>query len=353
MKTYFECIDCKTEIPASVMVNRCSSCNNPLFVSTKTPDAVDNIINLGQGNTPVIRLKRIGLEFGVSDLWAKLEYLNPTGSFKDRGSATLISALYTMKINSLAEDSSGNAGASIAAYSAKAGINAHIFVPASAPSVKVLQIAFYNAKVHRIEGGREQAAISCYRFCTDHDIIYASHNLSPFFIEGTKQFAYELIQDMDPIPDHILFPTGNGSLLLGAWRGFSDMGLHCPKLYAIQSELCAPIVSQFSGKELARHSPKTQTIAGGIAVENPPRLNQCIKAIKTTKGQAISVSENNISTMQSKLARLEGLLIEPTSAAALAGIPKLLDQGYINPSDRILIPLTGSGFKDTLADNPS
>ena len=353
MKTYFECIDCKTEIPASVMVNHCGSCKNPLFVSTKTPYAVNNAIDLGQGNTPVVRLKRIGLEFGVSDLWAKLEYLNPTGSFKDRGSATLISALYSMKINNLAEDSSGNAGASIAAYSAKAGINAHIFVPASAPSIKVLQIAFYNAEVHRIEGGREQVAISCYKFCTTNDMVYASHNISPFFIEGTKQFAYELIQDMDPVPNHILFPTGNGSLLLGAWRGFSDMGFHCPKLYAIQSELCNPIVNQFSGKEWAHHNPKTRTIAGGIAVENPPRLNQCIQAIRKTKGQAISVSENQISIMQRKLATLEGLLIEPTSATALAGLPKLLDQGYIKASDRILIPLTGSGFKDTLADNTS
>ena len=97
---------------------------------------------------------------------------------------------------------------------------------------------------------------------------------------------------------------------------------------------------------------KTETIAGGIAVENPPRLKQCIQAIKTTKGQAISVSESQISIMQRKLATLEGLLVEPTSAAALAALPKLLYQGHINPSDRILIPLTGSGFKDTLINNP-
>ena len=352
MNTNFECIHCKKEIRASVTVNHCASCNSPLFVSTKTPYRVDNVMDLGQGNTPVVRLNRIGVEFGASDLWAKLEYLNPTGSFKDRGSATLISAIHSSNISSLAEDSSGNAGASIAAYSAKAGINAHIFVPASAPSIKVSQIAFYDAEVHRIEGGREQVAISCQQFSENHHMVYASHNLSPFFIEGTKQFAYEVAQDMYPIPDHILFPTGNGSLLLGTWRGFSGMGVHCPKLYAVQSELCDPIVSGLSGNNSINSSHKTQTIAGGIAVENPPRLKQCIQAIKTTKGQAISVSESQISIMQRKLATLEGLLIEPTSAAALAALPKLLYQGHINPSDRILIPLTGSGFKDTLVNNP-
>ena len=226
MKINFECIHCKKEIPASLTVNCCDSCNSPLFVSSKTPYKVNNVIDLGQGDTPLVRLNRIGLEFGVYDLWAKLEYLNPTGSFKDRGSATLISAIHSRNINNLAEDSSGNAGASIAAYSAKAGINAHIFVPASAPSIKVSQIAFYDAEVHRIEGGREQVAISCQQFSENHHMVYASHNLSPFFIEGTKQFAYEVAQDMYPIPDHILFPTGNGSLLLGTWRGFSGMGVH-------------------------------------------------------------------------------------------------------------------------------
>jgi threonine synthase len=333
------------------MINHCINCKDPLFVSPKTPYAVNNVIDLGQGNTPVIRLKKIGLEFGVSDLWAKLEYLNPTGSFKDRGSATLISALYNMKISNVAEDSSGNAGASIAAYSAKAGISAHIFVPASAPSIKLSQIAFYDAVVHRIAGGRKLVARYCQEFCLSHHMVYASHNLSPFFIEGTKQFAYELTKDLDPLPKHILFPTGNGSLLLGAWRGFSELGLQYPKLYAIQSELCNPIASRFSVMGSAHPNHETPTIAGGIAVENPPRLKQCLQAIRTTKGQAISVTEQQISVMQGKLAALEGLLVEPTSAAGLAGLPKLLDQGYIKPNDRVLIPLTGFGFKDKLSDN--
>ena len=170
--------------------------------------------------------------------------LNPTGSFKNRGSGVLMSLAVEAGVTEVVEDSSGNAGASIAAYAARAGIGAHIFAPSSAPSAKLDQIAVYGATTHLIEGNRQDVTDAAMEFAGHNSIVYASHNLSPYFTEGTKTFAYEIVEQFNGgLPEHIVIPVGNGSLLIGAHRGFSEMKPRgaisaIPKLHAIQARAC-------------------------------------------------------------------------------------------------------------------
>ena len=309
-------------------------------------------VSLGEGDTPLVPLPKIGQTLGMEGLFAKLEFLNPTGSFKDRGSAVLVSELKNQNIQRVAEDSSGNAGASIAAYCARASIEATIFAPASAPPMKLEQISFYGATIMKIEGGRGMVADACRRYCHDNNVVYASHNLSPLFIEGTKSFASEVALQMHPPPAHVLFPVGNGSLLIGAWKGYRAVVAEgrggIPRLHCIQSKACMPLAAAYAKKAWTPSPSGVSTVAGGIAVEQPPRLHQVLEALEDTGGRAVAVDEKAIVYWQRQLSHREGIFVEPTSGAALAGLSVLLEEGHILPEDRVLIALTGFGFKDRI-----
>ncbi|MEE2701089.1 MAG: threonine synthase [Chloroflexota bacterium] len=310
-----------------------------------------NVVSLGEGNTPCLPLENIGNALGLASIFGKLEFQSPTGSFKDRGTTVLISALKELGITQVVEDSSGNAGASLAAYAAKAGIVSHIFVPASAPSAKIQQIMVYGAQIHLVDGTRDAATKAGIAYAKNHGLCIASHNMSPYYIEGTKTIAYEIVQQMKgSLPKHIVMPVGNGSLLIGAWKGFRELQSRgvistIPQLHAIQSEAVKPIVAAFAGETWAP-SEQAKTIAGGITVGQPPRLNQCLNAISHSKGQAVAVTDDRIRTWQLALAQREGIYAEPTSAAAFAGVEMLIGQGHIGSRDTVLVPITGMGLKD-------
>jgi len=310
------------------------------------------LISMGEGNTPLVKLESIGRQLHLPNLFAKLEYQNPTGSFKDRGAAILVSELKSKGVTHIAEDSSGNAGASIAAYCARAGIKASIFVPSEAPPAKVEQIAFYGAEIIKISGGRQTVATECQEFCKANGVVYASHNLNPYFIAGTVSFGEEIINNMGPKPKHILFPVGNGSLLIGTWKSYmqvhSSFSAPAPRLHAIQSINCMPLVSAFKGQHYKPTLNDAPTIAGGIAVQSPPRLLQCLAALKETNGSALAVEEPSIKRWQTALAQDEGIFVEPTSAAVLAGLEILITKPRFDSEEPILVALTGSGFKDAI-----
>ena len=353
MQTEAICTRCKERQPFSFHVLECSHCSGPLDMAVDTVIPAPCPVSLGEGNTPVVPLPKIGGILGMERLFAKLEFLNPTGSFKDRGSAVLVSELKNQNIQRVAEDSSGNAGASIAAYCARASIEATIFAPASAPPMKLEQISFYGATIVKIEGGRGMVADACRQYCLDNNVVYASHNLSPLFIEGTKGFASEVALQMDPPPDHVLFPVGNGSLLIGAWKGYRELTTakgrgRIPRLHCIQSKACMPLAAAYAKKTWTPPPDGVSTVAGGIAVERPPRLQQVLEALEDTKGRAVAVDEKAIIYWQRQLSNREGIFVEPTSAATLAGLSALLKDGHILPKDRVLIALTGFGFKDRI-----
>jgi len=311
------------------------------------------IISMGEGLTPLRKASRYGGSIGLSDLALKLDYLNPTGSFKDRGTSVSISKIKQLEITAVLDDSSGNAGASLAAYCAAAGIACTLYVPAAAPSEKLIQAEMYGEKITKVAGSRTEVAKAAEDAWKLSGVYYASHNLSPFFFDGMKTLAYEVAEDMNwRVPDHVVFPVGGGALMAGAYKGFQDLKKlgwtdRLPRVHCVQSEDCMPIVEAFrKGSRHIEVATEGETIAGGIRISNPGRGDQVLEAIRSTKAAAVSVTDDAILRIQTLLARTEGIFVEPTSCAALAGVTKLLETNVISPQDSVVVPLTGFGLKD-------
>ena len=194
-------------------------------------------------------------------------------------------------------------------------------------------------------------------FCEARDLVYASHAWSPFFFEGTKTFAFETAgQYGGEPPAHIVFPVGNGGLFIGAWRGFTELldGGHIdrmPRLHAVQAANVMPIAAGFMGRAWDKTGMQP-TMAGGISVAAPARGAQVVDVIRRANGAAVAVDEDEISTMQRALARDEGIFAEPTSAAAFAGVRRLIEDGVISPGESVLVPVTGFGLKDEVRFDP-
>ena len=361
-----KCSECSARYDADMLTLHCERCGNVLDVSyadngggqqssgMPTPlHQPAEAISLGEGGTPSVALRNLGDALSAKMLFAKLELMNPTGSFKDRGTAVMMSVARESGVEEVVEDSSGNAGASVAAYAARAGIRAHIFAPSSAPAAKLEQIGVYGATTHRIDGDRQAVTDAAMEFAERNGMVYASHNLSPYFTEGTKTFAYEVVEQFgEEIPQHIVIPVGNGSLLIGAHSGFKEL-LHSgrlsalPKLHAIQARAIMPLVSAYRG-DSQPSAAAGSTIAGGIAVANPPRLRQSLRVLRDTIGSAATVEEQDIIRWQRLLAQREGIFVEPTSAAAFAGVEALIEGSKIQADESILVAATGFGLKDAI-----
>ena len=358
------CTECGAKHSPDMFTLRCERCAAPLDVAYHDPDAhtvgVNGLrmpapfhsdgpsVTMGEGSTPVAELPAVGEILGASRILGKLEFMNPTGSFKDRGTSTMLSVALEHGVEAVVEDSSGNAGASVAAYSARAGIGAHVFAPETAPAAKMSQIRVYAAATHPTPGPREASTEAAVAFQRKHGMVYASHNLSPYFIEGTKSFGYEVVSQMSPGPDHIVIPVGNGSLLMGAWKAYTEIraaGLvtRTPALHAVQSEAVMPIAAEFTG---VSWNPGASTIAGGISVGDPPRRGQVVSAIRDSGGTSVAVTDGAIVRWQKLLASREGIFVEPTSAAAFAGLELLFQQGTIGRDEVVLVAVTGFGLKD-------
>ena len=360
------CTECSHPHESDMLTLHCARCGSPLDVEyqdadrhsiqwhgIKMPVPVHSdspAATMGEGHTPIVPLPRVSEALGSPNVFGKLELLNPTASFKDRGAATMISVAVEQGVREVVEDSSGNAGAAVAAYAARVGIKAHIFAPANAPKAKMDQIQVYGAETYLVPGPREASTEAAMQHQREHGTVYASHNLSPYFLEGAKTFAYEVAAQMSPAPDHIVIPVGNGSLLIGAWKGYRELlsagvvsGM--PRLHAIQAEAVKPIAAQFAGEQWTAGG---STVAGGISVGAPPRKSQVLRAIADTNGSAVAVSDESILRWQMFLASSEGIFAEPTSAAALSGLEALIGSGTIGPEETVLVAITGFGLKDAL-----
>ncbi len=312
----------------------------------------ESITTLGEGMTPLVRSENLGREWGLTNLSFKLEYSNPTGSFKDRGTSVSVSVLRASGAKEVFDDSSGNAGSSLAAYCARAGIACTIYAPSNASEQKLAQTRVYGAKVVKVKGPRAAASRAALRAWRAGKGSYASHLRSPFFIEGTKTLAFEVAEEHRwDVPDHMVFPVGGGSLLLGAFKGFTELSelnwtKGIPKLHCIQAQTCSPIVDAYQrGRSDVVPAHESTTIAAGIMITDPPWGRQVLEALKSSGGSAVAVSDGEILEAQRLLARCEGLFAEPTSCAALAGLKKLIEKGEISGDESVVLPLTGSGLK--------
>jgi threonine synthase len=299
-----------------------------------------NIISFNEGFTPLVQEQIAGKK-----VWLKLDYLFPSGSFKDRGASILISKIKELGIKKVVEDSSGNAGAAIAAYCAKAGIACDIYVPKKTSPVKLTAIEYYGGDLHKISGNREDAAKAAWDAA--QTTYYASHYWNPFFVHGTKTCVFEIVEQLGwKAPDVLLLPVGNGTLLLGAYIGLKELHQEkiidaLPKIIGVQAENCAPLVNTWRKKsnQLEKIHPK-ETIAEGIAIADPVRWKDILFAIEETKGDMITVTENEIidSLDQARKKRYD---IEPTAAVALAGFKNYPSR----KNERVVISLTGHGQK--------
>ncbi len=310
------------------------------------PVAARDPISMGEGCTPLVFRR-----WGGADAGFKLEFVSPTGSFKDRGASVMLSLLKQQGVTRILEDSSGNGGAAIAAYAAAGGMAAKILIPAAAQSGKIVQIRAYGAEVEPIEGTRDEIADEAARQAGS--IFYASHNWHPFFLQGTKTLAYELWEDLGfRAPDAVIVPTGAGSNVLGCDIGFGELLRRgeiaaVPRLYAAQPANCAPLHASFlAGRDDLMPVETRPTIAEGTAIARPVRAREVLAAVRRSGGATVAVSEAEIEAALRGLGRI-GLYVEPTAAVAAAGLSRLVESGAVRPGETIAVVLTGSGLKAT------
>jgi len=292
------------------------------------PLPVADPISMGEGMTPLVPRTLHGAR-----VLLKCDWMNPTGSFKDRGASVMLSLLRAQGVTHVLEDSSGNGGAAVAGYAAAGGMRATIMTPTSTSPGKTVQMRAYGADIRLIPGSRQDTADAAERQAVS--IFYASHNWHPFFLLGTKTLAYELWEDLGfHAPDNIVTPCGAGSNVLGCAIGFSELlrageVTRLPRIFAVQPA-----------------TPIEPTIAEGTAIARPIRRREVIAALRDSRGGAVLVSEAAIGSAMFDLART-GIYVEPTSAQVVAGFSELLAAGTIRPDETTVLVMTGSGLKAT------
>lgn len=304
-------------------------------------------VTLGEGMTPLVEER-----WGTTPFLLKLDYLMPTGSFKDRGAAVMISLLKAWGVTAVVEDSSGNAAASIAAYAARAGIDCRILVPEAASPAKLVQALSAGARVVRIPGDRQATARAAAQEAGR--LYYASHVWNPLFLEGTQTAAFEIWEQMGGrLPAAVVCPVGNGSLLLGLARGFQALRRagavdRLPALVAVQAAACAPLAAAFARGE-AEPVPQGlngqgETVAEGIRIAQPARGAQILRAVRESGGSFLTVEDEAIWEAARWLAR-RGIFVEPTGAVAMAGFARWSRHPNAAPNGPVAVFLTGSGLK--------
>jgi len=298
-------------------------------------------ISLGEGDTPLIWSDCFGHSVAM-----KCEYLNPTGSFKDRGSSLIASFLHFRNVHECIEDSSGNAGASLAAYCAKAGIKLNIYAPDETSWIKQMQIEAFGAGINRIKGSRSEVSESA-KQTADGGMTYASHAYLPFNLPGYATIAYEVFEQLgDKIPATVIVPVGQGGLILGIYRGFNALlkaGLteKMPVLIGVQARVCAPLWSIYNGGLdglcFASDGP---TRAEGVRIWHPVRGDAVLAAVGSSKGKFIAVDEEDIEIGINEFGQ-RGFYIEPTSALVWSALGQVIED-CLEP---VVMILTGSGLK--------
>lgn len=291
------------------------------------------LTTMGEGGTPLVpgRLGGRGVLF-------KLDFLCPTGSYKDRGSAVLVSKLREAGHNRIHDDSSGNAGSSLAAYAARGGIACDIYLPESASAGKQVQIGLFGARLVRVPGLRQAAAQAALDAAAAYDAgaggsFYASHNYSPFFLEGMKTVAFELWEQLGfQAPGAVLAPVGYGSILLGLYEGFAALARagqidRLPRLVGVQAEPCAPLYAAWrAGAADVTPVEAGPTAAEGIACARPVRGRRLLQAVRESGGACLTVGEDEIWAALDELAR-QGIFVEPTSAVVPAAFARISRRG--------------------------
>jgi threonine synthase len=325
-------------------------------------------VTMGEGGTPLVPVV-VGDEAGPagSAVLAKLEYASPTLSFKDRGAAVLVAKAVELGAVRLVADSSGNAGAAVAAYAARAGLPCSVFVAASTPAGKLASLRAVGADVRLVEGSREDVAAAAIAEVESSGAFYASHVYNPFFFEGIKTFAYELWEQLGRAPDVVVLPAGNGTLVLGAFIGFGELLRarlidRLPRFLVVQAAGCAPVARAFHAHTMMVVPVVNEgTVADGIAIAEPARGDEIIDAVRATQGTVVAVDDDGIVAAGSALAA-QGFYVEPTAAVPVAGLVRAMAAGDLGlggdvgagaDGPLVVVPLCGAGLKTATGGRPA
>ncbi|HEX7515312.1 MAG TPA: threonine synthase [archaeon] len=373
------CIECGKKHDLSTVVNTCScdglleirydlsEVNLSLKDRTAVPPHVWKYrellpisgvpVSLMEGGTPLYRCKRLEEECGVKELYVKHEGMNPSGSFKDRGMTVGVSRAEELGMKILACASTGNTSASMAIYAAKAGMKALVILPSGFVALgKIAQALMHGATVVAVKGNFDDALLLIQRVCSEKGF-YLLNSVNPYRLEGQKTIAFETIDQLAAyengnVPDRVIVPVGNAGNISAIYKGFKefrelDIIKSVPMMTGIQASRSAPIVDAFS-RGLAEIEPwaEPQTVATAIRIGNPINAPKALRAIRQSNGAAESVTDEEILKAQKDLARLEGIGVEPASAASLAGLRKLIAQGTIDRDEVVVCVTTGHLLKD-------
>jgi len=319
------------------------------FLPVENPE---NIISLGEGFTPLIKLEKLGKKLGLTNLFLKDESFNPTGSFKARGMSLAVSKAKELKIKKICLPSAGNAGSAASCYAAKAGLQAYVFMPKDVDSTFVLECQAFGAVVNLVEGLISDAGRTMNQQ-KQADWFDLSTTKEPYRVEGKKTLGLELAEQFNwELPDVVIFPTGGGVGIIGMWKAFDEMekidliGEKRPRMMVVQAEGCAPLVKAFrEKKDRVEEWKNATTIASGLRVPQPYADFIVLKALRESKGEAIAVSDQEIVSCLKELASTEGILVCPEGASSLAGLKKLMMENKVDKAEKVVLFNTGSALK--------
>jgi threonine synthase len=378
--TNLVCSLCGNSYPTSQLQTVCGECGRPLLAVYDLP-AISAIVRkdhlarrepslwryrellplpleeapvtLGEGWTPLLPAPRFGREIGLQNVWLKDESQNPTGTFKARGMSVAVSMARHFGVEALAVPSAGNAAGALAAYAARAGVQAHLFMPKDTPRANIIECAAIGARVTLVDG----LITDCAREVAKRSVTEGWFDLStlkePYRVEGKKTLGYEIAEQRDwELPDVILYPTGGGTGLIGMWKAFDEMEQlgwipsKRPRMVAVQAAGCCPIVTAFAaGDRFAGEHPNPSTIASGLRVPKAIGDFLILDAIRESRGIALAITDAEMIRAAGVVGAAEGLFVAPESAACCAAAGKLADSGWIHPEEKIVIFNTGTGIK--------
>ncbi len=376
-----ECSGCGEKFPFNKIHTFCPECQSPLLARYDLAaarrqvdrDAIrhrqsgmwrwfellpvtdpQNIVFLGEGDTALLHLPNIGSELGLSDLFVKDESKNPTGSFKARGLAVAVSKAKELGIEKVIIPTAGNAGGAMAAYAARAKIQAMIYMPKDTPRANVEESRIAGAEVVLVDGLISDAAGMAGEKARAEGWFDLSTFKEPYRVEGKKVMGYELAETFDwTLPDVIIYPTGGGTGLVGMWKAFEELealgwlkNTKRPRMVAVQADGCAPVIKAFeSGALFCDFWIRAHTIASGLRVPKSFADVLILRDLRESHGTALAVSDAEILEAQRKLGKMEGIFPAPEGAATLAALQKLVQEKWIQPEERIVLFNTGSGLK--------
>ena len=311
-----------------------------------------NIVSLGEGFTPILKCERLSYDLGANII-LKDESLNPTSSFKARGLSSAVSKAKELGINKFSIPSAGNAGGALAAYCARAGAEAYVFMPKDAPLANKTETIFHGADIELIDGYINDAGARSLEVSKHKNLFDVSTLKEPYRVEGKKTMGYEIAEQLNwDLPDNIIYPTGGGTGIIGIWKAFQELkeigvlNSKLPRMICVQAEGCSPVVDAYiEGKRHAELFKSPKTIAAGMRVPIAVGDYLIIDAINESEGTAVKIDDNSMVDGVKKLSALEGIFCAPEGGSLYAATKKLIASKFISSRESVLLLNTGSGFK--------